>query len=78
MKTFRENSIRPTNCVEPGFPLDDDTAESFVLYERENPYHFFPANQQKVNSEIYSIPQYDLTENGCDWQAMVRELYDIV
>ena len=51
-----------------------------IMYraERYSLYYFFWANQQKANSKIYSITQYDLTINGCDWQAMMRELYDIV
>ena len=38
--------------------------------QRDNPYHFFRANQQKANSKIYSLIQGDLTKNGCYWYIL--------
>ena len=39
-------------------------------YEKDNTYHFFWANQQKVNSKIYSLTRGDLTVNGHDWHIL--------
>ena len=33
--------------------------------ERDNPYHFFPANQQKAGTKIYSLTQCSFTVNEC-------------
>ena len=40
------------------------------FHQRNNPYYFFRANQQKVNCEIYSLTQCGLTVNECDWQIL--------
>ena len=49
-----------------------------IVVEREYPYHFFRANQRKVNSKIYSLTDCDLIVNGCDWHILAkRELYYI-
>ena len=44
--------------------------------ERDNPYHFFRTNQQKVGNKIYSLTQSSLSVNeyGTFWWAMTREL----
>ena len=39
--------------------------------ERDNPYYFFPANQHKTGTKIYSLTQCSLTVNECDWQILV-------
>ena len=38
--------------------------------ERDNPYNFFRANQQKTNGKIYSLIQGDLTNNGYYWHIL--------
>ena len=43
----------------------------YKILEKDYRYYFFPANQQKVKSEIYSLTQYDLIVNGCDWHSLV-------
>ena len=53
----------------------------FFSFERNNPYYFFPANQQKASTKIYSLTQCSLSVNECDWhiwRAMARELMHIV
>ena len=42
----------------------------YKILEKDYRYYFFPANQQKVKSEIYSLTQFDLTVNGCDWYIL--------
>ena len=38
--------------------------------ERDNPYYFFQANQQKPDTKIYSLTQCSLTVNKCDWHIL--------
>ena len=38
--------------------------------ERDNPYYFFPANQQQTGTKIYSLTQWSLTVNECDWHIL--------
>ena len=38
--------------------------------ERNNPYYFFPANQQKAGTKIYSLTQCSLSVNECDWHIL--------
>ena len=38
--------------------------------ERNNPYYFSRANQQKANCKIYSLTQCSLTVNDCDWHIL--------
>ena len=38
--------------------------------ERDNPYYFFSANQQKPGTKIYSLPQCSLNVNECDWYIL--------
>ena len=40
------------------------------MIERDNPYYFFPANQQKAGTKIYSLTQCSLTVNECDWYIL--------
>ena len=52
-----------------------------MVHERDNPYYFFPANQQKAGSKINYLTQCSLTVNECDWhilEATTRELIHIV
>ena len=35
-----------------------------------NPYYFYQANQQKANCKIYSLTQYGLNVNGCNWNIL--------
>ena len=37
---------------------------------RDNPYYFFRANQQQAGTKIYSLTQYSLTVNKCDWYIL--------
>ena len=39
--------------------------------ERDNPYYFFPANQPKARTKIYSLTHCSLTVNECDWHILV-------
>ena len=41
-----------------------------VDHKRDNPYYFFPANQQKEGTKIYSLTQCSLTVNECDWHIL--------
>ena len=38
--------------------------------ERNNSYYFSRANQQKAGAKIYSLPQYSLIVNECDWHIL--------
>ena len=40
------------------------------MHERDNPYYFFPANQEKAGTKIYSLTQCSLTVNECDWHIL--------
>ena len=40
------------------------------MIERDNPHYFFPANQQKAGTKIYSLTQCSLTVNECDWYIL--------
>ena len=44
--------------------------DNFLLYERNNSYYFFRANQQKAGTKIYSLTQCSLTVNICDWYIL--------
>ena len=37
-----------------------------MFNERDNPYYFFPANQQKAGTKIYSLTPCSLSVNECD------------
>ena len=37
------------------------------LFEKDNPYYLFRANQQQVGTKIYSLTQCSLSVNECDW-----------
>ena len=39
-------------------------------FERDNPYHFFRANQQQSGSKIFSLNQCSLSVNWCDWHIL--------
>ena len=41
-----------------------------TIYERDNPYYFFWANQRKAGTKIYSLTQCSLTVNECDWHIL--------
>ena len=49
-----------------------------AIIERDNPYYFFRANQQKAGTKIYSLTQCGLTVNESDGRATMRELIYIV
>ena len=41
-----------------------------MFNERDNSYYFFRANQQSAGTKIYSLAQYSLTVNECDWRIL--------
>ena len=43
-----------------------ETRAHTELFERDNPYYFFPANQHQAGTKIYSLTQCSLTVNECD------------
>ena len=42
----------------------------YVFKERNNSYYFSRANQQKAGTKIYSLTQFSLTANECDWHIL--------
>ena len=40
------------------------------FFERNNSYYFSRANQQKAGTKIYSLTQFSLTVNECDWHIL--------
>ena len=50
----------------PGIPTPVDR----MTDERDNPYYFFPANQQKASTKIYSLTLCSLSVNECDWHIL--------
>ena len=47
-----------------------DFLEDLFHIERDNPYYFFRANQQKADTKIYLLTQCSLTVNECDWHIL--------